>query len=312
VHPITSPRDLPELRLWLLDMWHGPFAAHAAASAMDHDVGDPRYVHLDARTEVHFLKLAELWWISPEMSTLVRRAAESLPPTTLTEDLIPQDRPVLAFFAEPLIGSDAAVAGNEMKVRTLMWYSGRVVSDPNPNHMYATVSMHADAPDYLEGAWPYVPVGRTDWLYGTDTEAPTIPPAPGDDNAVRLASMAEDRRWLAALALLAAEPLAQASIVRQTNKSKVRKLRRSGLPSDVRLVGLRTAPTESSGAGGHRKVEWSHRWIVGQDTGGFWKQVPYGPGKSLRRPKWIMPFEKGPKDKPLIIKDTVHVLREDR
>jgi hypothetical protein len=308
---VNGPRDLPELRLWLLDMWRGPFLAHAATSVADRFMDDPRYAHLDPHAEPHFLNRAELWWITPEMSRLVRRAAESLPPTTLTEELIPKNKVVFAVFAEPLIGTDAEIEGSEMNVRALLWYRCRVVLDPNPDHHYATVAMYGDAPTYMPDDVPYVPLGHTDWRYGTDTEVPTFNPRPDDADATRLESMAQDRRWLAALNLLAAEPLAETRIVRQTNKAKIRRYQRDGIPGDVRLVGLRTAPQSEAGEDEPRKVNWSHRWVVGQDTGGFWKQVVYGPGRSLRRPQWIMPYEKGPKNKPLVIKDTVRVVRED-
>lgn len=48
---------------------------------------------------------------------------------------------------------------------------------------------------------------------------------------------------------------------------------------------------------------YSHRFIVR----GFYRNQPYGKKSALRRKQWIPPFIKGPADKPLIIKETVHV-----
>ena len=42
---------------------------------------------------------------------------------------------------------------------------------------------------------------------------------------------------------------------------------------------------------------------------GFYRNQAYGPGLKLRRRQWIPPFVKGPKDKPLRVKDTVNVFR---
>lgn len=72
----------------------------------------------------------------------------------------------------------------------------------------------------------------------------------------------------------------------------------------VKMVVLREGARASSGGGG----DWSgydHRFIVR----GFWRDQPCGPNHSERRRQWIPPFIKGPKDAPLIIKDTVNVWR---
>jgi hypothetical protein len=41
--------------------------------------------------------------------------------------------------------------------------------------------------------------------------------------------------------------------------------------------------------------EWSCQWMVR----GHWRQQPVGPGRGQRRALWIMPYVKGPEDKPL-------------
>ena len=57
------------------------------------------------------------------------------------------------------------------------------------------------------------------------------------------------------------------------------------------------------------QVEWSMRWMVGLETGGFWRKQPVGPGRSERKLTWINPYMKGPDDKPLVIRPTVHTVR---
>lgn len=100
-----------------------------------------------------------------------------------------------------------------------------------------------------------------------------------------------------------------------TVRAQPREIRRGkrALPSltstgfDVRVVDVHSPKrehTESRGEG--RQVDWTHRWIVNP----FWRQQAYGPRHSLRRPMLIGPYVKGPADKPLKIKDTVHVLKD--
>lgn len=81
-----------------------------------------------------------------------------------------------------------------------------------------------------------------------------------------------------------------------------RRAERTGLQSDVVVLRLRKTKhakhdsEEEAGA-----VEWSCRWIVGGGTGGFWRDQWY-PKEKVHKQIWIMPFVKGPEDKPLVIK----------
>lgn len=47
-------------------------------------------------------------------------------------------------------------------------------------------------------------------------------------------------------------------------------------------------------------VDWTHRWIVG----GHWRWQPY-PKTGEVKQIWIAPYEKGPQDKPLVIRERV-------
>jgi hypothetical protein len=75
---------------------------------------------------------------------------------------------------------------------------------------------------------------------------------------------------------------------------------------DVRIVTLRRYRDD----GDHevdpemRGREYSHRFIVNA----FWRRQWY-PSEQRHKPKWIAPYVKGPKDKPLVIKDTAYLWR---
>lgn len=62
----------------------------------------------------------------------------------------------------------------------------------------------------------------------------------------------------------------------------------------VRVVELRRKQAKAEHSGEHDAVDWSHQWIVS----GHWRQQWY-PSLNANRPRWIMPYVKGPEDKPL-------------
>ena len=334
---ISSPRDLPDLRLWLIDQWRpgGMFDEMAQANKRVTPAG----VKMVPDVERHNLPKAALWWATEDMSSLVDHAAKTLPPTTLTAELMPA-RHGLVAFARDLAGIDS-VSGATLSVGILSWCLGRMTlpTGPVPN-----VSIHAyqwHRPRGVDGLVPlsergfaigapildagvpslvmgpvdhpgpvWVPIGKNDWIMGTDTEeqSPGVIEATED----RLASMSEDRRWLAALWLLASQPLAE-SITQIAPRPAARRSQRRKVASDVRLVDVRRAkaprgPSEGT-HGPHR--EYSHRFIVGGEEGGFWRQQACGPQWSQHRPVWVAAFVKGPPDKPLKLRETVHVVRED-
>ncbi|KKM02540.1 hypothetical protein LCGC14_1783410 [marine sediment metagenome] len=61
----------------------------------------------------------------------------------------------------------------------------------------------------------------------------------------------------------------------------------------IRVVRLRRIHKKAFDSEDGTAVEWSHRWMVR----GHWRNQPY-PREGRVRPKWIMPYVKGPEDKP--------------
>lgn len=92
------------------------------------------------------------------------------------------------------------------------------------------------------------------------------------------------------------EPLSRMSRSMQDEVRKVRIV-------DVREIVHDGADAGHGHTGPHRP--YSHRFIVS----GHWREQPYGPNRSKRRRVWIAPYVKGPKDKPLVLKDVVKVWR---
>lgn len=68
-----------------------------------------------------------------------------------------------------------------------------------------------------------------------------------------------------------------------------------------RMLSLSTGASVEQRGDGTGTVDWSRRWMVR----GHWRLQPYGPGRSLRKSRWIDPYVKGPEDKPLDVRQTI-------
>lgn len=77
------------------------------------------------------------------------------------------------------------------------------------------------------------------------------------------------------------------------------------LPGDVKIIELRRRESTSVPNPNPATVEWSCQWVVN----GHWTHQPYGPGQSERRLQYVLPYVKGPSDKPLKVPThTVYVV----
>jgi len=348
---VNGPFDLPDFRLWLLDQWRpgGEFSRNDEFNTRWPFTWDGT-VHCPSpsgKVQRRSLAEAALWWVSEEMSALIDHASRTVPATTLTDDLLPSDNG-LVVFGSPLAGH-ASDTGEQLDVYAMGWtrcsiherrrqakgrrLSANVLDGLNivpyryvPKGTPAPVGIvpidGPVKPDRVatiagkpvgvvygpepEGRW--TPAGVTHWVMDTDSDF-----AEDGETEMQVASLSEDRRWLAALWLLASQPLAE-SRVQRAARSVARRSSRANMVSDVRLVDLRrraSSPGEHEPAGGSHRSP-SYRFVVGEESGGFWRQQAYGPGWSLHKPKWIFPFVKGPKDKPLKLRETVNVVRGDQ
>jgi hypothetical protein len=329
----AGPRDLPDLRLKLLERWR-PGGAYYRSGELDAEARGET-LPSGPRLECDVLARAGLWWVTGEMTQRIAVAATGLPATTLNDDLVPEPFG-LVVFAEPLIGLDAE-DGHPVEVHAIVW--ARIATFPDGRlalitrksdgalddeediarldgrmavaifvyQWWATAGRHTGG-----GGTAWIPLGRSEWVWGEDTADVSFEGRSDLDEQKR-ASMEEDRRWLATLWLLAAQPLVATSERTSPGRPAARRSARAKVSSDVRLVDVRRQHTavghEDGGEG--RAVRWSHRWIVGGEDG-FWRQQACGPRWSQHRPVWIAPFVKGPPDKPLVVPEKVNVVREDR
>lgn len=82
--------------------------------------------------------------------------------------------------------------------------------------------------------------------------------------------------------------------VERHHRKRLEREHNVSIASDVKVIQLRRSESQSNppSAAEGEQIDWSCRWIVG----GHWRNQPY---KDERKLIYIMPYVKGPEDKPL-------------
>jgi hypothetical protein len=309
--PITVPRpvDVVDLRADLVRFWEQDtsltreMAMQGRYSESEADYWDEG--GLSRRWMHGVLKDAELYWVSPDMCTLLQSVADSMPDVT-PEPPIPE---ALVVFARPLEGMDA-MSGTVLLTAAYLWGPVRIkhvsaleIETFGWRDLVNPQGFPADEVERFRHAMPtkLISTGGSEWPWQELTsDFATIK----GHTAQQEASMAEDRRKLAAFWSLCQDRITVERIDSGPRAAQ-RRAARARLPlKPVRIITLRESAPKHPAAQG-REVDWSHRWLVGA----YWRQQPYGPGGSLRRAKLIPAHVKGPADKPFIPRDTVRALK---
>lgn len=252
---------------------------------------------------------ATLYWVSPEMSDLVSAMAPTIP------DALPQPPVEAGFvmFARSLPGTDAATGG-QIYTTAFQWQPVMTTLGPClaietyawRDIVFAYSSMNEEEKQRFNEVLPsrLMPTGGGEWP--TDSETSDFSKLTADDDIMQ-ASLLEDRRLLSCFWALASQKITIEENWVPDRATRRQILREQGwkataIPPAVRVIRLREPATRSrSGAGSD--VEWSHRWIVGE----HWRNQWY-PASGQHRPKLIHAYQKGPVDKPFVVRETVRAL----
>lgn len=248
---------------------------------------------------------AELYWVSPEMTEVITTLAPSIP------DTLPQPPVEDAFvmFAKSVPGTDAE-SGDAIFTSAFLWSTINLfrIGDCVAVETYAwrdLVGMYTGLPERLQERFRenypnrLMPTGGSEWpLQAQTSEFNTLPM----EDDTQKASILEDRRLLSTFWALASQKIVIESRERPS-RAMVRQAQREGRKLDeVRVIRLREPTSHSpTGTGGH--FEYSHRWLVGK----HWRNQWY-PKSGEHRPKLIEAYQKGPADKPLVVRETVRAL----
>lgn len=264
------------------------------------------------------LLLAAPFYVTEEMVDLLDHAQQSFPATPLRN----VDLPTHAGFvllARPMEVTD--LHGETLYWQAFSWGIATGSNDPESAiGIHLSLYAHREndparvTAEAASGSFPTLAlIHETAWTFdhdyaggdGWETGTTVNEDVPISDEA--MASGVEMLRTIHTFFILSWQKIAtpqpsQAS--RAVRKRAMQRIDRGREIPDVRVVTLRRSRQRGESDPEHGSVEWSHRWIVG----GFWRRQWY-PTEQRHKPKYIAPYEKGPKDKPLVLKKKTYLWR---
>lgn len=240
------------------------------------------------------IERSELWWVGRRMMSTIWEAAEKLP--AWTPHLVAPCPAGIVVFGGPSGINVARVEADGSK-----WALNE--SEVAPKGFAPVVgAMWLTYGDFLE-------------LWALTTNPPAYTPLAivGGQTLARIQMDGSDERlmddpvvrMIGTLWSWADQP-GLLDVEHRTLKGR-RNMTTAGVPSVVKIVelGEHLLEPRSGAEQGNDESRYSHRWVVR----GHWRQQPYGPGGTLRKPIWVTSHIKGPQDAPLIDKPTVIAIR---
>jgi hypothetical protein len=303
------PTDVVHIRKQMLDWWSEPgIWQQRYALQGRRPIEGFENTPLDAEAARGWVedgfRDAELFWVSPEMVQLVTAMSPSIP------DCIPEPpcKDGFVVFARSIPGMDAETGGTIYTtaymwrtVTTKMGVCWGIETYTWRDQINTWRLMSPEDKEAFRTAMPMKlhPTGGSEWPVDCMTTDFSKLPA---SNPKMEESMLEDRRVLATFWALCSQKITLEETWKPDRNIR-RQAQREGWRSipAVRVIRLREAAPK--GKGDHRDVDWSHRWIVGA----HWRNQWY-PSDKEHRPKLIDAYQKGPADKPLVVRETVKAL----
>lgn len=275
------------------------------------------------------LNTAQTFYVSDDMMTLNLKAGSNVPPTPFQYDDLPCDH---GFVMLPRVLKTTDIHGLTMTARAFAWITSSVnhvspmvpggIEVPSVIIVYFCAKgdwredgylakEHDEMPEYFLGMpefqmthWQPLGFGD-DWARDSGVRMGDVDLPAGAPDEASARTMIEWSAFMKSFFLLVKQKIAVLEH-HSLDRGRARRLSRSALMpegGDVQVVTLRKErPTSDDEIADGTPIEWSHRWIVS----GHWRNQYY-PSKGLHEPVWIEAYEKGPENKPLVIKDKVFV-----
>jgi hypothetical protein len=279
---------------------------------------------------------AECFHVSEDMVRLVQFAATQLDQTDRFQRLMLPTRSGIVRFEGGLPWVD--VRGKQLRLSWAVWgpitaryYSRHDVGEPNEWTHFWLFNDQIDEPDSIAqemfqkagearvrqvfGRWGYM---GGEFL----ADGERLGPAMRNPTEAKMAEILADgevpsaytnpSRLMCALWFLLGQTITQTDEA-HLDRAVRKRAGKARIPARVTVIQLRNI--ESRRAPGESLVEWNHRWIVRGHPA--WRacgpdhplaELYPGATDKYRCRVWIAPFEKGPKDKPLIINEKVYSL----
>jgi hypothetical protein len=276
----------------------------------------------------HALRRADPYWISADMVELTWHASKTLPDVPLHEsDLASPDG--FAYFEKAIYPLDAN--DKHTNVRAIHWSSGVARSKDVPGRidMGVEITLYSATLDSGDDYWndpndlsgrpktwtardahervgELVPLHMIFWPYGQGFDATSVI-ADGKLRGIRVGDW-NYRAFAVTMWTLMQQRISR-TIKEPLERHSRKRLERAGMkrPSEgVSIITLRREyPRLESGEAVpvHREVDWSCRWMVG----GHWHKYHYADGTT--RQLYVLPYIKGPEDKPLVFRKQIYAWR---
>lgn len=304
--------DLPELRKNVLHYLDSAEASTFWRSMADHGSFIGRDVGADSGSgdelrshERTRWQMAELFFVTEDMTALAVTAGASLPSHMIRSDDLPSPFGVM-FFARPIDTSETREHNRRTAITCCTWGHLNITDQSGSRTRGVWISLWADMRFTANQA---VQAGR--WTRAEADHLVRVRPPIGYDDEVywlfdsmgdwQEGAMARCAATVRAAWLLMAQEVASVRKV-QPRRSELRALRRKSLDLNrVRIVSLRHRKHESVGEHGEGR-EYTHRWLVR----GHWRKQWY-PSEQRHIPIWINAHVKGPEGAPLMSREIVNV-----
>ncbi len=253
------------------------------------------------------LKSSNLWWIDAEMTSLIDAAAKSFPLHVLKNEDVCEDDSGICFFEQPIYGINVDHPESPVPIHAMSWSLGFMRLNEISSDRQPCISifswMRVEDGDWLANAGhKWMPLGMAVWTLGHH-QAELF----SHKNQADIESNIEDCSRLMTIWMLASQQGISKPVLQKMDRSAFRRNQRENCKiSPIKIINLRKPENHHSSDSDSQEMNWSHRWIVD----GHWRQQPYGQGRSQTRPVWIAPYIKGPESKPLVVKETVKIMRE--
>lgn len=283
--PGTHPSHIPSIRDWIRENLQ-PNRGLSMAMDMSPQPGTSSHV------ERHGFADVKLFWVPTAECEIIAAAKDTLPADlTLSEDDLPYPSG-FAVLERPFFGI-AADSGDKMPVATKAFrWAPLMICEQDGTVTGPGVSMASWAYDVdSKGTEWWIPLGRTDWLYGQVWDEYFL-----DPSHPVLACVRDDRsKFMALWALMNSQ---KHEMCYSPTRAEVRRDARIAPMSEDRLIHVvrwqpRTYMDDERETTSGRKVH------VRYHVEGFWRRTPYGPKHSLRHWTYIPPHWRGPKDAPI-------------
>jgi hypothetical protein len=246
---------------------------------------------------------APYWWDREIVETL-GEAAKTLPSSKLSPSDVPLRLGWLYFEKETPV---ELPSGKPMNIKAILWVAGSENLDGEEHVTVRAVAEHnlllGDEHGVALVFFSRMPDGRllpclcSTWQFGFDIEErdpEVIKDVSHEERDVDALSQRGLSLFLSAMLFLQQKCVVNGvQALPRDARRRVEHRKTANVVQPVNVVYLRKPKHQASG--NHADVDWDHRWWVGPHWAIRW----CGPGRREERRVLIMPYTKGPDDKPL-------------